>query len=283
MTSLICVIAVPRTGSNRLCSLLEVFPEIRVKYEIFHPDRAMSLEWESERLAPLAGLPGAPVHDPDLVSWVRAHPAQVLDFLIDLYPRHKYVTFKLFPGHLTRQQFAETVVTRDDVAFIVLSRRAIDTFTSYLKAERVGAYAGVDTTSMKVTADASNFARRLEDWRSWYDFCLQQIASSSRPAVFMTYESCLRERDMTAIRLLVPYINSLGHAVRSPPVPQHLTFAAQDRSSTPSDRIENWHTFRGDLKAAGLYEAAFRSIVPPFSVIRALSRDARGADRSPTN
>jgi LPS sulfotransferase NodH len=252
----VCILAVPRTGSNQLCWLLRSCESLNVKFEIFHPSWVGYLDGHD-----LEGLyvasNGRVVDDASLCAWRAANPGATLDELFKT-GGERTIVFKLFPGHLTRNRIRSEIFTREDICYLMLRRRPIESFISSVKAELVKAHNNVDTTALKPVLDVTRFVRWAARTREWYDWVAGELAARARSAVEMTYERHLNlaENAMALSKALDSLATvGLAHPTTASEI---LTLDRQDREPRYQDRVANWSIFAANLRADRTLEQLLR-------------------------
>ena len=132
-----CVLAVPRTGSSHLNTILSAIPEMNAKAELFHGSYQPEFSPGEQRA--LRERSGLDLSDKAaFTAWKRAHPAATLEAIQEGADGQHIVTFKVFPGHLQTGFLESDLMARDDVAFAILRRRPIESFISGAKADADG-------------------------------------------------------------------------------------------------------------------------------------------------
>jgi Sulfotransferase family len=255
---ILCILGVERTGSSRTATLLSGFEHLLVKEEIFHPNAAHTMDDEWRELGPYAGIADVTgIRDRRLVSWMRNHPNQALDWLVHR-AGGRTVVLKLFPGHIESRDELERLFSRSDIAFLITRRRPIDCYISALKAQRIGKWRNADTTSVKVEGSVGQFLSMLTRATIWYAACADRIAAASRPHVDLSYEGEIAKPDNVLLPALVAKLRLLGidpgrysTAARVVPLQQ------QDRGTDYEAKMSNWQEFNAALRARPEYFAAF--------------------------
>lgn len=243
----VCILAVPRTGSSHLCHLLHSCPDVHMKSELFHP-RGVHLFTEADHAALRAASGGEIVDDPSLCRWRAAHPGRTLE-LIGEAGGGKPLVFKLFGAHLRRELVESEIFSREDVGYIVLRRRPIESFISGMKARTVKLHINVDTTAVKPTPEVEQFVKWARYVRSWYEWIDEQIDARGLPAIRISYEKQLKSiAPETALNQTLAALEAIGVPKLEP---GHRIWSAtvQDREQRYQDRIANWAAFEAALNA----------------------------------
>jgi hypothetical protein len=243
---MVCIIGVPRTGSHHLERLLASCPEFNVQREIFH-DKTLDLN-DGDRRAVEAAAGTRMADEAATVAWCRAHPIETLETLFES-GGGKPLFFKLFPGHLTRDQIAQHLFPRKDVCYLVLRRRPIESYISNRKARLVGVYAKKDTTDTRALLDADQFSTWAHNIRGWYDWNLRKLMRLQRPFLEVIYETDLE--NVPGPVALESILDRLAHLGLSRPMLPIRIFTGerQDRETDYRNRVDNWTEFESRLAA----------------------------------
>lgn len=186
----LCILASPRTGINHVATVLSSCRKIKLRAEIFHPNRCHNLSPEEVRLVGNIANRNFTSHlDHDLVSFVRSNPEVLLDVLDTIDRARVAHSFKLFPDHLSFDKIEHNIVRRPNIHFIFVLRHPVDSFISNVKAKMLGQHLGVDTTQLRVRLDPIQFAHAVRHWRMWYEKTSALVAASGRPSSVLYCET----------------------------------------------------------------------------------------------
>lgn len=243
-----CVLAVPRTGSSHLNTILSAIPEMNAKAELFHGSYQPEFSPGEQRA--LRERSGLDLSDKAaFTAWKRAHPAATLEAIQEGADGQRIVTFKVFPGHLQTGFLESGLMARDDVAFAILRRRPIESFISGAKADADGIYTRRDTTEIKPELSAEAFvgwARKT--WR-WYRWCETALEKHGKRPVRIAYERDLNHRSgIEAVRDLIALLAPLALGPLSEPRNVYQS-SPQDRERRYQDRVANWSDFEAAVRA----------------------------------
>ena len=254
----LCLIGVARSGTSRTISLLTGFERLNCRGEIFHPAAAFTLAPDFNDLARDFALgPLSDIHDKRLVSFVRSHPVETIEWL-SARGRDRTLIFKLFPRHLSRDD-AIAMLSHDDMRFIVTCRRPLDCYISKTKAKMTGHWRDVDTSATRIHGDSARFAVHLQRTMDWYDFFMPVI--ENRPHVLLSYDKEILLPDAEATTLLRNKLDQLGINPGPFTPPAHM-LRKQDRTMTYTSRMSNWEAFAAEIKRKGLYLSAVTEFQP---------------------
>lgn len=243
---MVCIIGVPRTGSHHLDRLLASCRDFNVQREIFH-DKTLDMS-DCDRRAIENAAGGGMEDEAALAEWCRAHPLETLERLHENGGR-KLLFFKLFPGHLSREQIGRHLFPRNDVCYLVLRRRPIESYISNRKARLVGVYSNKDTTDTKAVLDAGHFATWAHNMRSWYDWHLKTLMRHKRPFMEVIYETDLESVPAErALANILAGLAGMGVPKIEPPA-KIYSGERQDKEPDYRNRVGNWAEFEAALSA----------------------------------
>jgi len=243
----IFIMAVPRTGSSHLTRLLRNCEPLSVKAELFH---SRSIELSVEDILALAARSGGSItDDASLCAWRRNHPRETLEALLHA-GGGRIVVAKIFPFHLSQQQIADAMFVHGDGVYLVLRRRPIESYISGMKANSIGRFGRIDTTSTKPALSAENFhhwAKRTRRWCEWLD---EELDSRGLPHASISYESELDGiSNHDALSGVLRKLEAIG--VPRLDVPQNLLAGQrQDREQDYRSRVVNWSQFEHELRSS---------------------------------
>lgn len=235
---IVCILAMARTGSSHLIQLLKGCPEFNVKSELFKK----SVELKGQDKAAIQAASGGVADDQALIAWRRAHPSQTLDALL-ANGGGRTLFFKLFVGHLSRKQIKDELFSRDDVRYVVLRRRPIDSFISSRKAQYYGVHGSVDTTRLKPTLEAEEFVHWAAKARGWYDWIAEQLQARGLAFLDIAYETQLEDAtNNVALAAILERLTGLG--LPKVALPKEIDSSErQDREPDYRARVANWAEF----------------------------------------
>lgn len=251
---LVLVCAAPRTGTNHLCRILDGFSHLKAHTEVFARDVAFSVQTEDlEALSDITGciLPtgrNAPV-SPTVTQHIYDEPgATVMALWRTRKPEHRALSLKLFGYHLPRGWTKEFLAM--GAVPLVVKRRKIDSYVSKLKAQRIQAWVGADTTLLKVRADIRDYRYWLHRHAQWYD----HVEEHGIDPIHLRYETDIAQPVPELVDRLT---ETLGNRVDLGEWREVRGLTRQDRNTTVADKVSNWDEFAEQLQAEGLYEDAF--------------------------
>jgi hypothetical protein len=253
----LCIFGIPRTGSTHLAMLLKACPEFNVLAELFHSKSTTRLtEREQAALAARSGLA-----DEAATNWRRRHPLAALEAVHEAGGA-RVVAVKLFPNFLPRKLIEAELLSRDEVACAVLTRRVIESFISSRKAISVDKFGGVDTTDVKIDLSPAEFVPWARKMRAWYRFAREALEARGKPYARIDFETTLADRpDAEALGDVLSLLAPQGLAVEVPPAVRGGK--RQDLEERYRERVGNWHSFaltlRSDPEHAELLEWSRRN------------------------
>lgn len=238
--------AIPRTGSSHLTRLLRNCELLSVKAELFHP-RSIDLPVE-DILALAACAGGAITDDESLIAWRRDNPRETLEALHRLAGGRMLVA-KLFPFHLSQQQMADALFAHHDAVYLVLRRRPIESYISNLKANSIGRFGRIDTTTTRPVLAPDEFRQWAKRMRRWCAGVDEELRSRGLPHATISYEA---ELDGISNRDALSGVLRKLEALGVPPLElphQLLAGHRQDREQDYRGRVANWPEFESALRS----------------------------------
>lgn len=186
------LLAVPRTGSNWLCTLLGSHPEILCHHEIFNPDAIhYALDWRD------GTFDFGSVADRD------RDPLPVLDRTWRQSLGFRVVGFKLNRGQNPRV-FDRVLEDRGVRKILVLRRNRIKTHVSELVAERTGeweSYPGMKIGRVKpqIEVDVDHLRAHIARNQDYYDELRRRLATDGQQPLEVTYEELPHDHERRRI------------------------------------------------------------------------------------
>ncbi len=249
---IVCVVGVPRTGSNRVIHTLEGFEGLSVRGEIFNPDGVANIGRADQAFVRSLTPELLMANTEDLARWVRANPGRVLDKLTGL-AGERVLAFKLLPGELANQQ-VEAVLSRSDIAVLLLWRRPIDIYISREKVGLLRHWNRVDTSDLVIEADVGAFLRMCRDWHLWYRLVLRVMREKRIRFCEIDYSTALSEESLAA--LLQIMLARMGTTAGRWQKADHTMFK-QDRETDYARKVSNWEPFIEEIRRRGFEAIAF--------------------------
>lgn len=229
MLDTICLITGPRTGANHLMQLGGNLAELKSFPELFN-----SL---AERI------------EPDHVLDRAAAEAQA--------ERKRVLTFKLWHDTLEAETVEHMVLSRPGVRVIFVVRRQIDAYVSWCKAISVHRWQDVDTSAVRLSLDANEFAAWMDAQERWYDRWRNWLNRRFLPCPILRYETDIDQPPVSALRRFSAAAAQVGVTLRVPATLNTPGLVKQDRIKAAADKVDNWPAFSRALVAQGLEKRAF--------------------------
>jgi len=230
------ILAVPRTGSNLLCTLLNSHPEILCHHELFNPQGIFLALSQRDRSSDLPSL-----HERDVA------PVAFLDKIWQAGREHPCVGFKWTRGQSTT--VLEHVVQEREIIKIVLRRRnRVKTYVSAEIAQATQqweAYSQQELTQPRprVTVENAQLRRHISENERFYADLRTALERTQQSAINLCYEN-LFSRDEQ--RRLLQLLGVSG-------VDQPLTAASVKQNPTSlGDVIANFAELAADLAGSDL-------------------------------
>ncbi len=154
MTSPLCVIAYPRSGSTLFIELLKHIEGVCALYEIFHKDEVVAQQ-AMQGIWPQVAAVLANNGEAASVSAQRLRPVRLVRVLSEAVGG-KVLAFKVFPSHLKRPAL-ERLLPHTTPVF--LYRNLLDSWVSGRIATFTGQWQGAATHHLQVEFDPEHFVR----------------------------------------------------------------------------------------------------------------------------
>jgi hypothetical protein len=177
------VVSHPRSGSTFFIMELGKLCGLSTMMEIFHNDEAVI----DQHLGAISGLVKnrlSPLHDTFRQSFL-TDPIQYLA-VVQEEARAEALVFKIFPSHLPEEKLSE--VLRRSHLTIFLMRNVLHSYISNEAAKKVGRYANVDTSEVKVTFSHSAFVWWIQFITAHFENAFFAVCSEKRSFIVVNYE-----------------------------------------------------------------------------------------------
>lgn len=211
----VSILSIPRTGTNYLCGLMGRFKEIDSLFEIYH-NRAVYIgdSLLTSRVIDYINcnyqLEIKNNCDIAFVDFVRQHPQEMLD-IIRLQSNKKYISFKIFPNHLSQQNLNDVIIQNERIKKILVKRNLLNVYFSLRFAQMIKSWSDRDTSNLKLNFDIDDFVNWYNRYRQYYDFIESKVKNSGGTITVLEYEkihSYKTNRDK--FTFLYNFLNSTG-------------------------------------------------------------------------
>jgi LPS sulfotransferase NodH len=260
-TNCICILTVPRTGSGHLCKVLNNFPGFAAFFELFARTECRGLL----RHVPAPFVSIRARHDkadPALVALAQNRPRVFLDRVARFcfYTGKPNISLKFMPAQLTPKIIESEILGRPRTRALLLTRRAIDSYISKLKAHQVSRHRNTDTTNLKVTLDAGKFMNWHARKALWYDHWQAWHRAKGLALPIMRYEDDISPGVGRTLTRFAELAEQAGMELRIPASLKTEGMSRQDLSRNTRDKVANWAEFEKQLSRRGASE----KILGPF-------------------
>lgn len=255
----IVILSAPRNGTNFLCECLGGLREIDAYFELFNPNGAMGTAVPPvlSRVSAMFGREVVSAQDPDLVALFRTEPVRALWMLRDTARarRRKCISYKIFPGQLSPAALA-TVLDRDGVFVILLSRTRLDVYISYLKARQTNVWKNAPTAGLACEVEVAAFLDWAEEQDRWFDSCAELLRRTGRPSAVFDYDADIDVAKHDLLRHLIRVMRRVGTEVTFNPEADETLFLRQDARVSPFRKIGNGDAVEAELRRLGRLDYA---------------------------
>ncbi|NOZ33141.1 MAG: hypothetical protein GXP01_08745 [Alphaproteobacteria bacterium] len=257
-TNNICILGTGRTGSTHLSFILNNFARFASFGELF--ERRGS--WGLVRHVPATLVTLSAKNrntDPAITAFAQARPRLFLDRVARIcrWTGKPAMAFQVFNTQLPLATIDTEVLGRPGTRAMLISRRAIDSYVSMLKARTVSRWVHTDTTDVKVAIDAGAFAEwygkqteRYEHWRTYH-----QTRGMALPVI--RYEDDIAASVPHALSRFSALASQVGLDLKLSAEMKQTGLKRQDRNQNVRDKVSNWAETEKSLSRRGLDEAAF--------------------------
>ncbi len=255
----ICIISIPRTGTNHLCALLRNLPDVNAYYEVFNRSGLHGLgKPEVERLSGHFQENYSDHTDQNLVEKAKIEPGAIIDALnAHTESLGRQITvLKIFPKQLDHEILRDQVFLRANTYFIIVLRRAIDSFVSYMKARAIQTWHNTDTTNVKINANIDEYVTWHDSAHNWYSRIEAELRNNSIPYNIITYETAINVPNQRALHVFRLSLRPLGLNLDPARDLKNRGLAKQDQSQSLDQKIENWSEFKDQLAERRLLKGA---------------------------
>ena len=236
----ICILTFPRTGSNHIMKLLSCFDSINDRGELFKSDHPGAFGRE-EKMLIAAQSSGVTIDDEGIIGWKTQFPGQMIDIILSLNP-NRTLLFKLNQYHLNRNLIERDITSRNDLGFMILNRKPIESYISDYKAHLAQNWLHKETTDLKPMIYATHFIEWAQSTRSWYEW--MERSTKDRPRFFINYDRDISGRPVGDI---ISTLNSSIEGIGCQPLFSGLSL--QDREPSYWNRVANWNEFQAEMNA----------------------------------
>jgi Sulfotransferase family len=249
----ICILTVPRSGTNYLCGLLASFRGVRSHFDLFHGKASWKLDGrEMSAVSKVSGIHYSSVRDSQLVQFAHESPNRYLKIIEQANTsRADCLSFKIFPNQLEKSVLKSQIMTHEETAFIILRRSLLDSYISARVAMHVGKYTHVNTSDVSVSISASDYVQWLGRTEEWYSFCQNTLSKLGRRFATLSYEDDIMLDPDSLLQRLSLLLRENGVPVGEI-VETQSNFEKQDRRSDPAKKVSNWSEFVADLNSIGV-------------------------------
>lgn len=245
----------PRSGSNLLCGMLNLHPEILCHHEIFNPQRI----YYAKDFHQLLGN-GETIVRQDLIRGkvgLASIVKRKLDpeqFVFKIWSNnfgHKAVGFNLFPNHIPHMSMS--LIKDKNIKKIILSRRnKVKCYVSRLIAQKTGRWDSYNLSQMKnkenisVSVNASKLLRWSRKSDYYFNELQQKINKMEQNFLELSYEDLIGKHSELVKSDLLKFIGV------SPAIDYLQAPLKKQNSNNLEDLIANFHELKDQLHGTEL-------------------------------
>lgn len=260
---IIAWIAIPRTGTNFLCSLLHHHPLITSYYEIFHPQKFYTglhnnAEIIIRHINQKYSVNFSDNEDIELIEWIHNEASKLINVLGDINSE-KYVSFKLFPNHLKHQTIESAIINNKNIKKILVKRNLLAAYTSHEIALKTNKWNNFNTSEIRIFLSVEKFAKWVNWAEEWYRLFENNYSLGNKECFVINYEDIHAQKTNTD-KLI--YIDSFLRGIELEPAIEyqlpninHISMTQkQDTRKNLEDKIINYQEFIKKAKDQGLFK-----------------------------
>lgn len=265
------IVATERTGTNYLCALLNQHPQIAAYYEVFSNVAVMMTDVEVEALCKIQGWTFINRSASQLIKQFEADPDRIIDLIRQMLSDEKKIcSFKVFQDHLPSKAL-DQLITNYEV--VIVTRRIIDTYISFVKATETDNWLKLDTTQIKPTLYIDDFITWYCDRCCYYQTCASQyLATHHRKVEVLEYEKFTCGTNLENLNFVCKKISDItGVYLGALDLDIELKIWKQDKNQSVESKISNWPEFKAQLQEKGLLEIAFGRFLDPIERLCSIS------------
>ena len=217
--------------------------------EIFHPNEDVICQHLDEGLGNGAADNLKRALDlKEIKSFALEHPIEYLKYIKEAASRNKKdaVMFKIFPNHIKSEEKLRSVLYFSEI-LLMLRRNTLQSYISNKKAIKVGTYANVDTSGLRVQFCAKEFFSWRKNIHNFFNSVLELSEVHKNPVESFNYEELYSNEKQ--------YFNSLFDilGVKSiNDVTVSSVLRKQDNSETAEEKVVNSAEMIRELDKLGL-------------------------------
>jgi len=211
----ISILAIPRTGTNYLCGLMGRFKEIDSLYEIYH-HQAVYMGNKSlasnviKHINYKYQLKIKDCSDSIFIDFVAQNPQEILQ-IIHQQSQHKYISFKIFPNHLSPQCLTKAIIKNNRIKKILVKRNLLDAYLSFKFAQMTKTWRDRDTSNLKLRFEEDNFISWVTSAQNYYDFVESQSNNIESEIAIINHEEIHGfKSDRNKFFFLFYFLRSIG-------------------------------------------------------------------------
>lgn len=255
---LICLISHPRSGSTSLMKKIQQESNTSAVLEIFHPNEDVINQHLDEGL----GKGGShrvkeKLSIENIRDFAVEYPVKYIEAIrsVSAENNQEAVIFKIFPGHIKNvEKLAEVISLCDSLFF--LRRNTLHSYISNKKAIKVGTYANVNTSQIKVDFNGKEFLSWRESIYSFFNTVEKLLNHDKIEVLYCNYEELYSKDER--------FINTMYSKMRISVVNVEKSVPAlrkQDNSPYAHEKISNPDDLLGFL-----YEYKLQELDPVSNV-----------------
>lgn len=245
---LICLVSHPRSGSTVFMRGAQDRFDLNAFYEVFHSHENIVQEHITQALGSAGLQKIVETVASDAKAGFREFSLTFPDQYLTLLHRNSnaaHMFFKIFPGHIKNLESLKSTLMRADKVIFLL-RNTLHSYISDRIARKVGTYANVKTSHLKVEYVERDFVSWHNQIVNYFSCVKEILAKIEKDSLFLHYEDMYLSGDTEAYYRDFASFCKLNFVESKEAEPalrkQDHRFSAIEKVSNPSDMIESLST-----------------------------------------
>lgn len=244
----ICIVAIPRTGTNYLCSLLSQHKDIDSKREIFHNKNHFSIkENEISDFLKMTNTRIAYNKTGEIIDFLSKHPRDLTTYLLK-NSKSNILSYKIFPSHLNRSILIKEIINDKNTTFLICKRKPIDSYISREKARLTKMHTKINTTDLLISICFEDYKTWYVQMKEWYEFIEKTIQDNNQKMEIIYYEDFTKKTDLSNLANILEHIRKLNIPIEDiDSIKLSNLQQKQDNNTDYTKKVSNWSEFFNDV------------------------------------
>lgn len=242
----VCIVAIPRTGTNYLCSLLNQHPDIDSRLEIFHNKKPYSINNnEIDAFIRELNIKRKTDSIEEVVKIIGENPMKLTNYLLK-NSKKNILSYKIFPWQLNFNMLKKDIICDKDTVFLFCKRKTIDSYISKEKALITSEYNNVNTTNIKININFEDYKIWYVRMQRWYKYMEETIKNNNQKITTILYEDFIKCNDDINLKYILNYLEKLDIELKEIDSNVSSCQKKQDNNNDYTKKVLNWNDFFHD-------------------------------------